>query len=282
MKLRNINKIWTVNEQRISPIHTAGTVLEPGNWSEYDPFLLLMDDKFQKGAFDMHPHRGIETMTYIIDGRIEHYDSATGGGGILEKGDVQLMTAGRGVIHNESPLEREEVHLLQLWVNLPPEYKMAEPRNQNMQASDMPVREENGAVIRVYSGSSGGITSDTMNYAPVTFVEMILEKGSTAVQDLPGSYNGYIYILEGSGTFGEDEAEARQGQVMALGASDSDGESGIRVTAGEDEELRMILFSGEPIKEPVVAHGPFVMNTEEEIMQAYQDYQTGKFGKAEN
>ena len=102
-KRRDIQKIWTVQERTISNIHRAGAILEPGNWQAYDPFLLLMEDKFQKGAFDRHPHRGIETITYVIDGSINHFDSASGEGGKLQKGDLQLMTAGRGVIHNESP-----------------------------------------------------------------------------------------------------------------------------------------------------------------------------------
>ena len=275
MKLREIKKVWTVTEQTISPIHTAGPILAPGNWVDYDPFLLLMEDKFEKGAFDVHPHRGIETLTYIIDGRIQHYDNATGAGGILEKGDLQFMTAGRGVLHNESPLDGENVHLLQLWVNLPHQYKMVKPRYQNMLAKDMPVREENGALIRVYSGSSGDIVSDTLNYAPVTFVEMVLEKGSSAIQDLPGTYNGYIYVLEGSGLFGENKVEAEKGQAMWLGSAADEIRSGIHVSANEN--LRLVLFAGEPIKEPVVAYGPFVMNTEEEIRQAYQDYREGEF-----
>jgi quercetin 2,3-dioxygenase len=280
MKLREIKKIWTVKEQMISPVHTARPILTPGNWVDYDPFLLLMEDKFEKGAFDVHPHRGIETLTYIIDGRIEHYDNATGAGGILEKGDLQFMTAGRGVLHNESPPIGEKVHLLQLWVNLPRKYKMVKPRYQNMHAKDMPVREENGALIRVYSGSSGDIVSNTLNYAPVTFVEIVIEKGSSAIQDLPGTYNGYIYVLEGSGTFGENKVEAKKGQAMWLGSADQAITSGIQLFAKEN--LRLVLFAGEPIKEPVVAYGPFVMNTEEEIRQAYRDYHEGKFETLED
>ena len=279
-KSREIKKIWTVNEQKISNIHTAGPVLAPGPWQDYDPFLLLMEDKFEKGAFDVHPHRGIETITYIIDGRIQHYDNATGAEGILEKGDLQFMTAGRGVIHNESPLNGEKVHLLQLWVNLPRKYKMVKPRYQNMHARDMPVRQKNGALIRVYSGSSGDIVSNTLNYAPVTFVEMVLEKGASISQDLPGTYNGYIYVIEGSGTFGENKVEAKKGQAMWLGSADDAEMSSIHVSA--NEELRLVLFAGEPLREPVVAYGPFVMNTEEEIQQAYRDYHEGKFETLED
>jgi quercetin 2,3-dioxygenase len=275
IKLREIKRIWTVNEQKISPIHTAGPVLPPGPWKDYDPFLLLMEDKFEKGAFDVHPHRGMETITFIIDGNINHYDSATGADGRLEKGDLQFMTAGSGVVHNESPADGEKVHLLQLWVNLPRKYKMVKPRYQNMHAKDMPVRQENGALIRVYSGSSGDIVSNTLNYAPVTFVEIVLEEGASISQDLPGTYNGYIYVLEGSGTFGENKVEAKKGQAMWLGSANDGEMSSIHISA--NEKLRLILFAGEPLREPVVAYGPFVMNSEEEIRQAYRDYHEGKF-----
>ena len=222
-KRRDIQKIWTVQERTISNIHRAAPILEPGNWQAYDPFLLLMEDKFQKGAFDRHPHRGIETITYVIDGSINHYDSASGEGGKLQKGDMQIMTAGRGVIHNESPDDGEKVHLLQLWVNLPKKDKMTAPRYQNIQAKDIPVRKEEGAMIRVYSGSSGDVMSETLNYVPVTFVEMLVDQGASVSQDLPGDYNGYIYVLDGSGTFGENKVEAKKGQAMWLGSADECG-----------------------------------------------------------
>lgn len=276
IKFREINKKWTVQEQKKSNIHTASPILAPGNWLEYDPFLLLMEDKFGKGAFDVHPHRGIETVTYIIDGRLKHYDNKTGADGLLEKGDLQFMTAGSGVKHNESPPEGEQVHTLQLWVNLPRKNKITEPRYQNLRAQEVPVNQKEGVLIRVYSGSSGDVVSNTLNYVPVTFVEMVLEKGASVIQDLPGSYNGYIYVLEGSGTFGENQVEAKKGEAMSLGSADEEKLSGIQVSA--NEKLRFILFAGEPLKEPVVAYGPFVMNTEEEIQQALRDYQAGKFG----
>jgi quercetin 2,3-dioxygenase len=271
---RDIQKVWTVQERKISAVHRAGAVLKPGHWEGYDPFLLLMEDKFEKGAFDIHPHRGLETITYVIDGTINHYDSVTGEGGKLESGDFQFMTAGRGVVHNESPEEGESVHLLQLWVNLPQKYKMVEPRYQNIHKEVAAVRYEEGALIRVYSGSSGSVVSNTLNYVPIIFVEMIIENGASISQDLPGSYNGFIYVLEGSGSFGEDNVQAKKGQALWLGAADLE-LSLIKVTA--TEKLRIILFAGEPLKETVVARGPFVMNTEEEIVQAYADYRNGKF-----
>lgn len=274
---RGIRKVWTVHERKVSAVHRAGAVLEPGNWYDYDPFLLLMDDKFEKGAFDVHPHRGMETITYVIDGTINHYDNVSGEGGKLQSGDFQFMTAGRGVVHNESPGEGESVHLLQLWVNLPREHKMAKPRYQNILKEDAPVRQEEGALVRVYSGSSGSVESNTLNYVPVLFVEIIIDSGASFSHDLPGSFNGFIYVLEGSGTFGENQVEATKGQALWLDAADDQKQSFIKVTA--TNQLRFVLFAGAPLNEPVVARGPFVMNTEEEIVQAYADYRNGNFIK---
>lgn len=271
---RGIERIWTVEHHRNSPIHIAGMVLDPSEMKESDPFLFLAEDFFQKGTFDFHPHRGIETVTYVIEGKLEHQDNKAGKGE-LGPGDVQWMTAGRGVIHIEDPAEGETVHSLQLWVNLPREHKMAEPRYQNLRAMDMPVRQEEGASIRIFSGSSGGIQSSTKNYVPVTMVEINVEPGASVTQDLPGDYNGFMYILEGKGLFGKNQTAAEKGHVLLLEKTDSEGESEVTIQAVEN--LRVLLYAGRPLNEPIVARGPFVMNTEEEIRQAYRDYMAGKF-----
>lgn len=271
---RSIRRMKTVEYQQNSPIHTNGFILEPGNWEEYDPFLMLAEDFFQTGTFDNHPHRGIETVTYVIDGTLEHFDNKAGSGK-LEPGDVQWMTAGRGVIHKEDPASGSTVHSLQLWINLPSAKKMTEPRYQEMQSKDMPVREEEGAVIRVFSGSSQGVQAKTLNHVPVTMVDMTIEPGVSVAQDLPSSYNGFLYILEGSGRFGAEQTVGRAGQVLFLSRTDGASESEITITA--NEKLRVLLYAGEPVNEPVVAYGPFVMNTRDEIRQAISDYQNGKF-----
>lgn len=271
---RGIERIWTVDHRQNSPIHIAGMVLDPSKMKESDPFLFLAEDWFQKGTFDFHPHRGIETVTYVIDGKLEHQDSKAGKGE-LGPGDVQWMTAGRGVIHIEDPAEGETVHSLQLWVNLPREHKMAEPRYQNLRAMDMPVRQEDGASIRIFSGSSGGIQSATKNYVPVTMVEINVEQGASVTQDLPGDYNGFMYVLEGKGLFGKNQTEAGKGHTLLLEKTSPEDESEITIKAVEN--LRVLLYAGRPLNEPIVARGPFVMNTEEEIRQAYRDYMAGKF-----
>ncbi|MEK4220766.1 pirin family protein [Bacillus sp. FSL W8-0116] len=274
MNERGIRRIQSVNLKQNSPIHQNGYVLEPGNWKEYDPFLMLMEDVFQKGAFDFHPHRGIETVTYVIDGTLEHEDNQAGKGK-LEAGDVQWMTAGRGVIHKEDPAPGSTVHSLQLWINLPKTKKMTEPRYQNLKRESVPVRKEEGAVIRVFSGSSQGVKAKTLNHVSITMVEIDLEPKASIVQDLPGSYNGFLYVLEGSGFFGVDETEGRAGQVLFLTRDNEDSDSIIKITA--KEKMRVLLYAGEPINEPVVAYGPFVMTTQEEIRQAILDFQNGKF-----
>ncbi|KHL91249.1 pirin [Paenibacillus sp. IHB B 3415] len=273
---RDISEVREVTLSHMSPIHAAGPVIEPGNWAKNDPFLLMMEDQFQKGSFDIHPHRGMETVTYVISGQIEHYDTHSGEGGVLGPGDVQWMTAGSGVEHNEVPSEGMTAHSLQLWVNLPKVHKMTKPRYQNLKSEDMPVRQEEGATIKVFSGSSRGVVAPTQNYVPVTMVEMLIEPGYTVTQDLPGSYNGFIYVLEGNGTFGQNNVKASKGQVLALSQGGSC-ESEIEITA--IQTLRVLLYAGEPIQEPVVARGPFVMNTEREITEAFSEYRQGTFLK---
>lgn len=271
---RRIRHIKTVQLATNSPIHRSGPVLEPGNWEEHDPFLLLMEDIFERGTFDEHPHRGIETVTYVISGELEHFDSNPGHG-TLGPGDAQWMTAGRGVIHKEDPAPGSTVHCLQLWINLPSTHKMTEPRYQNLRAEDMPVRKEKGATIRVFSSSSKGVHAPTQNIVPVTMVEMIVEPGSTVAQDLPGHYNGFLYILEGSGRFGADGTEGTAGQVLFFSRHNRGEETELPVTA--HKQLRLLLYAGEPVNEPVVAYGPFVMNTHEQIREAIRDYQEGRF-----
>lgn len=274
MKQRDIRRTWTVKPQKESPIHKVAIVLEPGNWEEFDPFLMMAEDWFQPGVFDFHPHRGIETITYIIEGTLEHYDNQ-GGYGNLQPGDAQWMTAGRGVIHKETPPEGQQVHSLQLWLNLRSSDKMTQPRYQDLRAQDLPLREQDGAKIRVFSGSSGDVTASTRNHVPVTMLEISLEPGASLSQELPGSYNGFIYILEGSGAFGAGQTPGQQNQVLWLGSGGNEPQSEITIQA--KERLRLLLWAGEPVKEPVVAYGPFVMNSQAEIVQAFADYRAGKF-----
>lgn len=254
--------------------HNNRLLLEPGHWEEYDPFLLLAEDWFVKGSFGLHPHRGMETVTYILEGKLDHFDNR-GGKDELHPGDAQWMTAGRGVIHLEDPAEGVTVHSYQLWVNLASDKKLSEPRYQNLRNADIPTRKEDGAIARVFSGSSAGITAPTQNHTPVTMVEFNLEAGARITQDLPGSYNGFLIVVEGEGVFGNNHMAGMQGQVLWLGSAAADIASVVVMEA--TTALRVLLYAGQPLGEPVVARGPFVMNTDLQIQEAYQDYSNGKF-----
>lgn len=272
---RSIEQTWAVQLQKKSEIHTEGFLLPPGDWKKFDPFLLMGEVKFQSKAFGHHPHRGIETVSYVIDGTLYHEDNK-GGRGILNKGDAQWMTAGSGLTHLEAPPEGVIAHTLQLWVNLPKVHKMATPRYQDILSKEVPVRKEEGVTYRVYSGNSGDIFSPTKNYVPVSMVEIAIDPGFTASQDLPSDFNGFIYILEGSGIFGNNKAEGKKGEVMLLNRlKEYPGTSEVSIKASD--KLRVLFFAGKPLNEPVAARGPFVMNTKEEIDLAYSDYKAGKF-----
>jgi hypothetical protein len=253
--------------------HRVRLVLEPGHWPEYDPFLMMAEDWFTPGTFGDHPHRGIETVTLVLEGELRHSDNH-GGAGLLKPGDAQWMTAGRGFVHCEEPAT-PLVHSLQLWVNLPASLKLTAPRYQDLRAEALPVRREPGAALRVYSGASGGVTALTENHVPITMVDFQLEPGAAVSQDLPAHHNAFVYVLSGSGHFGAEHTPAREGQVVWFSRAGEDGPSEVRLQA--ESPLHAVLWAGPPVREPVVSYGPFVMNTEDEIRQAFADYQAGRF-----
>ena len=268
-------------QQGMTPQHRVRPLMPAamrGDFAATDPFLALMEDWFPRGVFGKHPHRGIETVTYVLEGHIDHYDNQ-GHSGVIGPGDVQWMTAGRGLIHNEIPAEGVVVHSLQLWVNLPAADKMTAPRYQDLAGDAVPVRREPGAEIRVFSGSSDGVTAPTANFASVTMVEFRLEPGAWVRQDLPADYNAVVVVLEGAGALGAKGVPVAAGDVAWLTRGDSAAPSELAIQAG-DKPLRALLYAGRPLREPVVARGPFVMNTEAEIEEAYADYRAGRFGPA--
>jgi redox-sensitive bicupin YhaK (pirin superfamily) len=272
---RDIKETWKVKYRSQSATHSSGVILPFGDMKRFDPFLIMAEDKFQSDAFDFHPHRGMETVTYVLDGELHHKDNK-GGYGVLHAGDAQWMTAGSGIIHLEAPPEGTTVHTLQLWVNLPKAHKMAEPRYQDILRENVPMRRDEAVEYRVYSGSSNEVVSTTKNYVPVTMVEIQAYAGFYAAQDIPSDFNGFMYVLEGSGTFGNNKIKADKGEVLLL--ADVAGDSKMsEITMRADAFLRVLLYAGKPLNEPIAARGPFVMNTEEELTQAYADYKAGKF-----
>lgn len=256
--------------------------------SEFDPFLLLdeMGPKDlapgeAKGAPD-HPHRGFETVTYVLDGRMEHKDSQ-GHAGKLGPGDVQWMTAGAGVIHSEMP-EREfarkggRIHGFQLWVNLPRRDKVMQPRYQEIPAAKIPTAQtDDGLVaVKIIAGEALGARAVIETRTPIMYLHFTLRPGGKVVQPVPQEYNAFAYVIGGGGLFGVDAETAKRGQ-MVMFAQDGDG---VSITSPDDAqaELNVLLIAGLPLNEPVARYGPFVMNSPSEIRQAIEDYRSGRMG----
>ena len=246
---------------------------------DFDPFLLLDDfgsdnpDDYLAG-FPWHPHRGIETVTYMLSGEVEHGDSL-GNQGVIGSGDVQWMTAGSGIIHQEMPRRIEgRMRGFQLWVNLPAEKKMMEPRYRDVLADNMPeVSPVDGVRMRIVAGEIGGVRGPVEDViADPSFFDITLEPGVDFEHPTPIKHTVFIYAVDGHGQLGVDgPRQLVQGQVALLG----DGAS-IAVAAG-DAPFRYLLVSGAPLGEPVAWSGPIVMNTKEELATAFREYREGTF-----
>jgi quercetin 2,3-dioxygenase len=252
-------------------------VLHSDDFAAQSPFLRLSEDWFAApGGFVTHPHRGMQTVTLVLDGALHHRDH-TGADGVLRTGDVQWMTAGRGVLHSEMPHEREPAHTLQLWLNLPAKAKMIPARYVDQRAGSVPVRRDPGVERRVYAGDFDGIAQPHGSEWPMMLVDIAMEPGASCQQAIPAGYRGSLYVLDGKAQIGADRRSIVAPDVAwfeptrdaAPGANDT-----IPIIA--DGSFRALLFAGPPIDEPVVAYGPFVMNSVDEIRQAFGDYQTGR------
>jgi len=243
-----------------------------------DPYLMLdafgsdKPDDYIAG-FPDHPHRGFETVTYMIAGRMRHRDSA-GNEGLLSNGGVQWMTAGRGVIHSELP-EQEEGRMegFQLWLNLPAKDKMREPWYRDIPSAEIPEFELDGVKARVLAGASHGVKGAVQREGTEPlYLDLHLAPGAIFEQPLPDTHNAFVYVYRGALQF--DTGCQVPAQRMAILAN-TPGSDGVRLTAGE-APTRAILIAGRPLNEPIAQYGPFVMNTQAELMQAVRDFQTGK------
>lgn len=242
-----------------------------------DPFLLL--DEFKNddaagysGGFPPHPHRGFETVTYMLQGKFRHKDSA-GHEGLLTDGSVQWMTAGRGVIHSEMPEQTEGlVWGFQLWVNLPKKLKMTEPAYQDIPSEMIPEVVQNGTTVRLIAGKLGKEKGPARTKIGALFFDIHLKEGSDFTAPIPDGWNGFLYVYEGSVTAG-DGTTVEAGHLAVLGT-----EGEVRL-AGASGGGRTLLIAGEPMNEPIARGGPFVMNTRGEVLQAFEDYQNGVFDK---
>lgn len=257
----------------------------PG-FMQFDPFLLLdemgpvdLPPGEARGAPD-HPHRGFEAVSYILEGRHEHEDSV-GHAGELGPGDVQWMTAGAGVVHSEMPArefsrEGGRMHGFQVWVNLPRRDKMMAPRYQEIPAARIPVASTPDGKVRVkiLAGESLGARAVIDTRTPIQYLHFTLEPGGRIEQPVPRDHNAFAYVFGGKGTFGPEGQRAGEGRAV-LFANDAD--SVLLANAGQ-APLQLLLLSGVPLREPMVRYGPFVMNTQAEILQAFEDYQSGRMG----
>lgn len=287
----------STHQRHVSRVVTAGTQTEGGGFvvrrpfprqelPNFDPFILLdqmgpvdYGPRQAIGAPD-HPHRGFETVTYMLDGRFEHRDSH-GNHGVLSPGDVQWMTAGGGVVHSEMP-ERSffetggRMHGVQLWVNLPKKDKMIPPRYQDTPAAKLPVVESDDGLVwtRIVAGRALGTEAVIETRTPILYLHHIIQPGGSVTVDVPEAYRAFVYVLSGNGSVGDAALDSGQ-----LGALSNDGASvTLAVPADATEPMSALLLGGVPLREPVVQFGPFVMNTNEEIHEAIRDYQLGRMG----
>jgi redox-sensitive bicupin YhaK (pirin superfamily) len=231
-----------------------------------------------------HPHRGFETVTYIIDGEFAHQDS-NGGGGLITNGDTQWMTAGAGILHIETPPEHLVAsgglfHGFQLWVNLPSTLKFAAPRYQDIRASKVALLSspDGGALLRVIAGEVAGLPGPGVTHTPISLVHATLLPGASLTLPWRPDFNALVYVMNGRGTVGAEGRPVRMGQLAVFGPGDT-----LRVGADPTQESRspnldLLILGGLPIREPVVAYGPFVMNTRAELVKAFEDYQAGRLG----
>ena len=248
---------------------------------DLDPFLLL--DAFRSddpddyiAGFPPHPHRGFETVTYLLNGRMRHQDNA-GNEGVIEPGGIQWMTAGKGIVHSEMPEQQDGMlEGFQLWINLPGSHKMTAPSYQEHDAAHIPTESRNDTVIKVISGKTSQGTSGPVSQ-PLTdplYLDVALQSDTAFLEDIAADHNAFIYVIDGEVML--EDADMKQlglgrDQLAVLGQGDA-----VALRSG-DRETRFLLVSGKPLNEPVARGGPFVMNTEAEVRQAFSDYQRGNF-----
>lgn len=231
-----------------------------------------------------HPHRGFETVTYMMDGTFEHSDS-NGGGGVITNGDTQWMTAGAGILHIEKPPEALVVsgglfHGIQLWVNLPRDLKWSPPRYQDLRAREVALvsSADGGALVRVIAGEVAGHAGPGSTYTPMTLVHATVSPGARLSLPWRADDNALVYVLAGRGTVGAEQRPIQAGQLALFGGGTAITVDAARAQESRSPNLDVLVLGGRPIREPVAWMGPFVMNTRAEVVQAFEDYQAGRLG----
>lgn len=280
LAVRSIARV--TDKKRLGPdelVDDKAMVIAPtGDPSLTDPFLALSEDWFSKPGFGWHPHRGVETVTTVLNGVLEHGDNL-GNAGALEPGDVQWMTAGRGIIHRELAYRDEHAHTLQLWLNLPKAEKLTDMRYQDLLAAGRPRLTRPGAVLDVISGTVDGVGGPALNHVPVQGVLVTLEPAASLDYALPAAHRSFAYVLSGQATIAGRHVDAGQ-TAWSDPVPGAAGDSVLRLATPDGDGLtRLMIYSGTPLNEPVVLGGPFVMNCSAEIDQAFADFRAGKFGE---
>ncbi|SDC98663.1 pirin family protein [Actinokineospora iranica] len=256
-----------------------------------DPFLLLdhmgaveYAPGEAKGA-PWHPHRGFETVTYMIDGEMRHTDSI-GGGGVITNGATQWMTAGSGILHNEMPTQEMVTkgglfHGVQLWVNLPRSLKMAQPRYQDIEARDARLlsSDDGGALVRLIAGELDGHQGPGSTYTPITYLHATVNPGARLTMPWAADFNAMVYVISGRGTVGAERRPLDEGHLAVFGAGEALTMRAADTQPSASPNWEILVLGGRPIDEPVARYGPFVMNTRDEIVQAFEDYQAGRLGQ---
>ncbi|XP_010252672.1 PREDICTED: pirin-like protein isoform X2 [Nelumbo nucifera] len=244
-----------------------------------EPLFVEASDVSAPAGFPDHPHRGFETVTYMLQGAVTHEDFE-GHKGTIRAGDLQWMTAGRGIVHSEMPAAEGTQKGLQLWINLSSQHKMIEPRYQEIQSKNVAEAENDGIKVRVIAGEALGVESPIYTRTPTMYLDFTLKPGAHLQQPIPPTWNSFVYVLESEGIFGSLKSPSTTPHhLLLLGSGD-----GVEAWNKSSKPLRFILVGGQPLGEPVAQFGPFVMNTQEEIDKTIDDYQqyTNGFEKAKN
>jgi redox-sensitive bicupin YhaK (pirin superfamily) len=285
---RPVARVVTAHRQ----VEGGGFVIRrpfPGDLTltDADPFLLFDHLGPQVNAPDeakgapWHPHRGFETVSYVLDGEIAHHDT-NGGGGVIAEGDTQWMTAGGGILHDELPTERAyrlggPSHAVQLWVNLPAALKLTAPRYQSITKDTLRLltSDDGGALVRLIAGDIAGFSGPGTTFTPITYAHVTLAPGAEITVPWNPAFSAFAYVLTGRGTAGAEGRPLEEGQLAVFGPGDH---VVLRAADRRAEPMDALLLGGLPIREPIAHYGPFVMNTRREIAQAMEDYQAGRLG----
>ncbi len=271
---RKIVKSYTPSNQSgfLGPDHTARALIQV-SYQESDPFIMLMDDMLDKKDTSPvggeHPHAGFETVSLLLKGEMGDKRHK------MKDGDLQIMTAGSGIVHTETMDKIAEMRWLQLWLNLPKKDRWTTPRVQDLSFESTPVISRDGATVRLYSGSLEGKSSPVKNYAPIILADIQLEANSDITLNIPANFTTFMYVLEGNLKVGEEKNPLVKDQVGWLDRYSEESPSELKLTTARSNS-RIILYSGKPQNEPLISHGPFIADTEEDIKRLYKEFRQGE------